>query len=62
MLTTDQLLIIILVILTILLIKCFQGNSEYFSPRKRPMDTAWSTLHNNPYDNVDYITPSFMKQ
>jgi hypothetical protein len=61
----EQLLGAILVVLIILLIKCYlinkrENKRDYFSLSKKPMEHDWSMAGRNPYDDIDYITPEFV--
>ncbi len=33
---------------------------SYFSMSKQPMHTENDLLHNSPFDNIDYQTPTFI--
>ena len=35
---------------------------EGMSPSTKPMETEWSLFNRNPYDDVDYQTPVFIRQ
>lgn len=58
------LIIIILVFLLFVNTEYFftveEFNREGFSMSKKPMDHDWNSLHNGPFDDIDYITPQFI--
>jgi hypothetical protein len=56
-----QLLTAVLMIGIIILLNCYMSNkknNEYFSPSTRPFEPENSLLNRNPFDGIDYITPS----
>jgi hypothetical protein len=58
---SDQLLTAVLMIGIILLLNCYMSsmkNNEYFSPSTKPFEPENSLLNRNPFDDIDYITPS----
>ena len=58
----EQILSAVLLVSIILLLNCYLKNKtkrEGFSLSNRPMETENSMLHRNPYDHIDYITPTF---
>ena len=38
------------------------NNVEGMSPSSKPMEADWSLLNRNPYDDIDYQTPVFIRQ
>lgn len=52
-------ILILLLLLSVLLLFC--SNTEGFSMSKKPMDHEWSNNQNGPLDDLDYITPYFIK-
>ncbi len=56
--------VIIIALVIFLLVKFdvrFENKKERFSLSQKPMETEWSLLNHNPYDNIDYQTPTFYK-
>jgi hypothetical protein len=55
----------LLVVLSVLLIICYskkvQINKDGFGIDNRPMEHENSLLMRNPWDEVDYIVPTFVK-
>jgi hypothetical protein len=56
-----EILAALLIILMLLYLNCSSANKEYFTLSKKPMDHDWNTVGENPFDNVDYQTPVFIK-
>ena len=54
-----EILFIVLILLMLFYMNC--GNKEYFAMSNKPMDHDWNLFNNNPFDEVDYITPVFKK-
>jgi hypothetical protein len=61
----DQGLNVVLLVVSTLLLMCYIkksskcGKNEYFSLSKKPMETEGNLLNRNPFDDIDYITPTF---
>ena len=61
-----KILICVLISTTILLLLCYnkkkcKSKLENFSLSKKPMEADNTLLHMNPFDNIDYITPYYIK-
>ena len=52
----DNLQIILVILIIFYMFKC---KKEYFSMSNKPMEHDWSLLHMNPFDNIDYQTPTY---
>ena len=66
MCTSETIITISIVVVMILLIKCLFPKisnclscNEGFSLSKKPVMMDDNLLHRNPYDDIDYITPTF---
>jgi hypothetical protein len=64
----------ILAILLCMLLLCYTTKREFIeglipslkktegmSPSLKPMETEWNLLNRNPYDDIDYQTPVFIR-
>lgn len=57
---TKDLISICIFAVFLLLIKCMLSNKkDGFSLSRKPMETDWSLLHRNPFDDMDYQTPIY---
>jgi hypothetical protein len=54
-------LIVILLILLILLLQC-RTKKDYFSPSNKPVGQENTLLMNSVIDDIDYITPVFIRE
>lgn len=55
-------LLVSAITIAILLLYCMNANKlQGFSVSNKPMEHDWDRLNRNPYDDVDYITPVYMK-
>jgi hypothetical protein len=63
----------ILAILLCMLLLCYLTKGVYLtndysvsiegmSPSSKPMEADWSLFNRNPYDDIDYQTPVFIRQ
>ena len=51
-------IICLLVVLVIVLIMFSGCNKDYFTLSRKPFEEDWSLLNMNPFDNMDYETPT----
>jgi len=52
-------MILVIFLLLLLFGATIYRRYEFFSLSKKPMETENTLLHMNPFDNIDYIVPSF---
>jgi hypothetical protein len=52
-------IVVLILLLMIFMDRCKARDG--FSLSKKPMETEWNLLNHNPFDNIDYDTPTFTK-
>jgi hypothetical protein len=65
---SDEVLAAVLMVAIIMLLRCYTNKNkninrnrrERFSLSNKPMEHDNSLLHRNPYDDIDYVTPTFV--